>query len=105
MKDTNLQVQHSMLVWLKEPNNVEKMERLNAALAEIRNIKGVTQVLFGLKIAEFGGPNQEINYGWTITFENANAVKHYLNHHIHIQAAQIAMSLCTKVIGGFFQVE
>ncbi|NOW95031.1 Dabb family protein [Mucilaginibacter sp. SG564] len=99
------EVQHFFFIWLKEPNNEAHITELNTALAELRTIPGVKQVLFGLKAdPDHVVFDEDFHYGITVTFESMDAAKVYFPHPIHQKAGEVVMKYGARFFGGYFNI-
>lgn len=80
------QVSHIVLVWLKEPGNIEMRKQFVAASRSLNNLPGIVNRHVGVVLPS----NRKIvddsfDVAVTVTLKDKNALKAYLDHPRHKQ--------------------
>lgn len=80
---------HVVLVWLKQPGNLEHRQQIMAASESLREIPGVLDLRVG-QVVHSDRPVVEDSYdvGLVLRFANAQDLQHYLSHPLHVNAVK-----------------
>ncbi|MGE3166668.1 MAG: Dabb family protein [Planctomycetota bacterium] len=82
-------LEHVVMVWLKEPGNLEARQRVIAASKSLAAIPGVTGVRAG-EVVPSGRPmaDDTFDVGVVIELESQAALATYLDHPLHVRAVR-----------------
>lgn len=82
-------VKHIVLVWLKDPGNVQDRRRLIETSHSFRKIPGVLDVSAGTPLeSERPVVDDSFDVAVIITFQSTEAMQNYETHPIHIKAVE-----------------
>lgn len=91
-------VQHIIIIWLKEPGNVEHKNRMVEGLRKLAAIPGVKSVTVGSVLPAERNPSDltradsTFDLSVVITLENEEAYRGYIKHPIHDLMARNTMA-------------
>ncbi len=93
------QLVHVILLWLKEPGNLEHRRQFIVAGRRFVEIPGVVDLRIGQAVSS----NRKIvddsfDVGLYVIVEDKQALQNYLTHPIHIEAVDIARPIAKKFL-------
>ena len=93
-------VEHVVIIWLKEPGNADARQQLIERSYEFRNIPGIKSVVAGPMVpSERKTVDSTYDVGVVMTFESEQAMRAYDQHPIHQQAVrEVLQPLASKFI-------
>jgi hypothetical protein len=94
------QVEHIVLLWLKQPGNADQRDKVIAAGKTLRDIPGVLSVTAGQPLAS-DRPivDDSFDVGFVIRFASKAAGESYQTHPLHMKAvAEVLKPLAGKLL-------
>ena len=94
------EIQHVVIIWLKQPADVEARHKLIERSYEFRKIPGVKSVAAGSVVpSDRKNVDSTFDIGVVITFEDEEALRAYDQNPIHQQAVkEVLMPLAARVV-------
>ena len=99
-KGEPISLQHVVLVWLKEPGNVEHRNKVIEASQSFRDIPGVIRVQVGKAIpSERDIVDDSFDVGILVAVPDERRLQEYLDHPIHQKAKNdVLLPLVEKIL-------